>query len=392
MEEMLYHIWLSLCFPFGSVRLGKLLRTFSAKEIYEKRRDPRALELGEKEGKRLLSVSKDRPKRILEKCQKEGIGVIAYSDPAYPASLKEIVNPPAVLYVKGKLPDFEHRLSIAVVGTRDATPYYQSVTGNLSYQLAKVGAIVVSGLAMGSDSFAHAGALKASGITVGVAACGLDISYPKGNEDMRREILKNGAIISELPLGTQVSSGYFKVRNRLLAALAQGVLITQAPLRSGTLLTANHALEQNKDLFCVPPANIYSSECMGVARLIREGAKSVFSVYDILEEYYSRYMQTLDMDRISPDGIMRRSAKKAVSSSSAENHAPAPKKKREMPEGLSQQQKQIYEALKDTPTHLEEILTKTGLKSFEVLAGLTEMELMGIVEAVSGQLYRLAEE
>ncbi len=389
MEGILYDIWLSLCFPFGSRILGKLLREFPAEEIYRHKGEPRALGLSEKDGKRLLSVSDDRPKRMLEKCEKEGIEVIGYGDARYPSSLKEIIDSPAVLYVKGHLPDLDRRLSIAVVGTRNATPYYQSVTGNLSYQLAKAGAVIISGLALGADSFAHAGALKASGVTIGIAACGLDISYPKGNEAMREQILKDGAIISELPLGTKVSSGYFRVRNRLLAALSQGVLITQAPLRSGTLLTANHALEQNKDLFCVPPADIYSPECMGVAKLIRDGAKSVFSVYDILEEYSSRYVQTLDMSRLSAEGMMRRSPKKAAGMSNSQRPVEKAEAKREMPKDLTEHQKQIYQALKDTPTHLEEILAKTGLKSFEVLAGLTEMELMGIVEAISGQLYRL---
>lgn len=395
MEDSRYAVWLSLGFPWGSTKLGRLLKAVSAEEIYQSRDHlkERYPFLSEKECARLSSIPLRKAELIGEQCLSLGIGILSWEDARYPASLKEIPSPPPVLYYKGKLLDFNNTLSIAMVGTREASDYYLSVTGNLAYQLARAGVNIISGCAVGADRYAHIGALKAGGLTVGVMAAGLDVDYPAQNRDLREEIQRRGLLLSELPPGTEVRSEYFRVRNRIIAGLSQGVVVTQAPMKSGSLLTADHAVEQNRDLFCVPPSSIYDPACMGSARLIREGAKVIFSVYDILEEYFSAYPDRLDPAKILPGGLMlkpKAGEKKPQPPREEENLPPA--EGREAPEGLSQEQKTIYGVLQGGARQIDEIAAETGLPVYRILSGLTEMELLEIVEAISGQRYRLLSE
>jgi len=410
MENTKYLIWLALGFSRGSSKLGRLLRIDSAKTIYEYRNELKRHYsfLNEKDCEKLSAVPLTRAEMIIEQCRNLNIGILPIDSPMYPELLKEIDSPPPVLYYKGLLPDFNSSISVAMVGTRDADDYYLSITGNLSYQLAKAGVIVVSGCAVGIDRYAHAGALKAGGFTVGVMATGLDIDYPSQNRDLREEIVRRGLLLSELPPGVNVKSEYFHTRNRLISGLCHGTVITQAPLRSGSLLTADHAVEQNRDLFCVPPNNIYDPACMGSARLLREGAKLVFSAYDILEEYHVTYPDRIKAEMVlqgelmlRPDGgrefasskraapgEKKKPTEKPVPKGESKNEETQPEPK-EAPAGLSKNQKVIFDLLNQGVVHVDEILTQCDIPSYAVLSCLTEMELLGIIEAMSGQRYRI---
>ena len=411
MENTKYLIWLALGFSRGSSKLGRLLRTDPAEEIYLRRDELKRHYpfLSEKDCEKLSKLPLSRAEMVIEQCQRLGIGILPIDSPMYPELLRQIDSPPPVLYYKGLLPDFNNSISVAMVGTRDAEDYYLSITGNLSYQLAKAGVIVVSGCAVGIDRYAHTGALKAGGFTVGVMAVGLDIDYPIQNRDLRDEITKRGLLLSELPPGTQVKSDYFHTRNRLISGLCHGTVITQAPLRSGSLLTADHAVEQNRDLFCVPPNNIYDPVCMGSARLLREGAKLVFSAYDILEEYHTTYPDRIKAEMVlqgelmlKPDGGREFSSGAARKAASGEKKKPAeqpklkeeaketlPAEPKEAPPGLSKNQKTVYDLLAEGACHVDEILQRCEIPSYAVLSCLTEMELLGIIEAMSGQRYRI---
>jgi DNA processing protein len=219
------------------------------------------------------------PEKEYEKLAKRGIKVLTIKDKTYPKLLKEIYAPPALLYIQGKLSE----PCLGIVGSRELSPYGFKTAPKLSFELARKGLTIVSGLAKGIDTLAHQSALKARGKTIAVLGSGLDIIYPKDNQKLSKEIIQTGAVISEFPLGTPPKRQNFPQRNRIVSGLSRGVLIIEAGERSGSLITARQALEQNRDVFAVPgPINSLTSA--GTNGLIKLGAKPVTEVNDILEE------------------------------------------------------------------------------------------------------------
>jgi len=224
------------------------------------------------------------PAADLELCRQAGVAVIARGDPAYPAALEQIPDPPCLLYCRGTL-TARDALAIAIVGSRRSTPYGMRIAERLAAALARVGLTVVSGLARGIDAAAHRGALKAGGRTLAVLANGLAQVYPPEHEALAREIAAPGAgaVLSEMPMRQAPLAGLFPQRNRLISGLSLGVVVVEATPRSGSLSTAHHAMEQNREVFAVP-GPVDSLPSQGCHRLIRDGAKLVETVDDILEE------------------------------------------------------------------------------------------------------------
>ncbi|MBQ9348964.1 MAG: DNA-processing protein DprA [Oscillibacter sp.] len=247
----------------------------------------------------LKNRSLDTANRILGECQRLNIQLLTLQDAAYPGRLRDIYDPPCLLYVRGHLPVLEEEAVIAVVGTRNCTPYGMACTERISYGLATGGAIVASGLAKGIDAAASRGALLAGGVTLGLLGCGLDVVYPWENRDLYEDVAAAGALISEYPPGTRPLSGNFPQRNRILAGISVGALVAEAPLRSGALITASLALDQGRDVFAVPgPIDAPSS--MGCNRLIQEGAALVTRAEDILQVYAVRFPGKLSPSRDLP--------------------------------------------------------------------------------------------
>jgi DNA processing protein len=218
----------------------------------------------------------------MEKLERYGVKVTTYLDPDYPARLKEIYDYPPVLYIRGTLLP-EDEWCLAVVGTRRATVYGRQVTEEIVADLARSRITIVSGLARGIDSVAHQSALEAGGRSIAVFACGLDIVYPSENANLARRIMQQGALISEYPLGTKPKSENFPRRNRIMSGLSLGVLIVEAGESSGAIITANMALEQNREVFAIP-GSILSPASKGANHLIQEGAKLIRDYTDVLEE------------------------------------------------------------------------------------------------------------
>jgi DNA processing protein len=219
----------------------------------------------------------------LEALAKADITALTWEDAAYPSRLKEIDDAPPVIYVRGQLEAVDE-LAVAVVGTRRPTPYGRQVAEEFSYQLAANRITVVSGLARGIDAIAHRAGLQAGGRSLAVLACGLDITYPPEHLKLAREISENGALISEQPLGTQPRGDYFPRRNRILSGLSLGVLVIEGDLKSGAMITARQALDQNREVFAVP-GSIFSPQSRGPNTVIqRSEAKLVLSVDDVLQE------------------------------------------------------------------------------------------------------------
>lgn len=401
MEEIIYWIWFSRLFSYGDYRAAIVLShiDYDPKGLYQKDiSELKAMNLFSKSDiETITHTSLESAEFILENCQKEDIQIIPYTSEQFPQRLKNIYAPPVVIYVKGTLNDIDKQAAIAVVGTRSASDYGKSVTGNLSYELAKAGMIIISGCAVGIDAFAHTGALKAGGITIGVMGCGLDVDYPVENRTLKQAILKKGALISEYPPKEQPIGYHFPIRNRIISALSLGVLITEAPEKSGALITAEHALEQGKDVFCVPPHHIYDKRFAGVVKYLRDRAIPVFSAQDILSYYVDYYAHCLNAEYIYVpfEKHTSRTVGKNMLKQTVISEREDEKTTSEQPiindslasiddDHWSEEAKKIFELLTIEPQIVDEIVIKSELSLQLVRAALTELELEGLVCSHSG--------
>ncbi|OGN90583.1 MAG: DNA protecting protein DprA [Chloroflexi bacterium RBG_13_48_17] len=298
------------------------------------------------------------PDEEIDNLNKYKIKVLPCDSPAYPQRLKEIYDYPPVLYIRGNLLT-EDECCLAVVGTRRATVYGRQVTEEIVTDLARNGITIVSGLARGIDSVAHHATLEAGARTMAVFACGLDIVYPAENAKLAREIMEHGALISEYPPGTKPKADNFPRRNRIMSGLSLGVLVIEAGESSGALITANQALEQNREVFAVP-GSILSPASRGTNHLIQEGAKLVRNYVDILEELNLTIMaQQLEMKELLP---------------------------------VDETESLLLKQLSREPIHIDDICRHSGLAAASVGSVLTMMELKGMVKQVGSMNYVLARE
>lgn len=272
----------------------------------------------------------------------------------YPVLLKEIADAPPYLYVKGDLRALER--GVAVVGSRRASGYGLLATERISHDLAVNGIPVVSGMARGIDTAAHRGALKAGGYTVGVLGCGIDVVYPPENRKLFMEMTENGALVSEFPMEAPPLAENFPRRNRIISGMCKGVLVVEAAENSGSLITAQLALEQGRDVFAIP-GNINLRSSRGTNGLIKQGAKLVEGVEDILEEV---------LPPVSP------------------------KKGSPAPMNLSDEEMVLYRFLTEGPLHIDEIIAKSALTVGDVSAILLRLELKGAVSQLPGKFFAVA--
>ena len=310
-------------------------------------------------GKEELAVA---ARQELQRAAELGIEIISIDEPRYPALLKNIHDPPNVLYVLGK-PEVLDCRAIAMVGSRAATHYGRSVAGQLAEGLARQGFTIISGLALGIDTESHKGALAAGGRTIAVLGCGLDVIYPPSNHLLYKQIIESGAVVSEYPLGTEPDNFRFPARNRIISGLSLGVVVVEATKRSGSLITANHALEQGREIFAVP-GRIDSVKSTGSHALLQEGAKLVLNINDITEEL-APAMQT------QLGGGLSRTAE--VPSSV---------------EGLSPEEEKIYGFLDVYPSSIDEIVRQSGFTPQKASELLLLLELKGVIESLPGKSYQ----
>ncbi len=294
----------------------------------------------------------------MEKAGKAGVRIVTLVDAEYPALLREIDDPPLALYARGRLP-VDTQKAIAVVGTRRGTQYGKMVGAKLASQLALRGISVVSGLAAGIDAAAHQGALDVGGQTVAVLGCGVDVAYPKRNQPLYERIAVEGTVLSEYPLGMRPAKWTFPQRNRILSGLSRGVVVVQAPERSGSLITARLALEQGREVFAVP-GNISTTTSAGTNRLIKQGAKLIESADDILEEF-------ADLRRMT--------------------RAAAPVEKAEDEVTLTDRERRVYELISLEPVHVDDIIARADLSPTEASHVLLLLQLEDLVVEVEGGCY-----
>lgn len=358
-------------------------------------------DLTESELEALRDKSLGTAKRVLAQCTDKDIHILTFSDPQYPSKLKNICDPPMVLYYKGQLPDFDAVPVIGVVGTRDATPYGCNIARRMGYQIAKCGGLLISGCARGIDAMAMSGAMRAGGTPVGFLGNGVDVVYPASNRWLFAEMEWRGCLISEFPPETPPAKWNFPRRNRLISGVSCGVLVVEAPERSGALITSRQAMEQGRDVFVVP-GNIDVPNCIGSNRLLREGAVAVETGWDILSEYEAMYpgkVRPFDETPVLPEveDIPLQVAQKPV----VPKKKPIFRKKKDkkvidngqkplyidveksLP-SLSEEERAIVDQLKQGQRLTDEVIAGCGLPSGRVLSVLTMLQVKGVVERLPG--------
>ncbi len=374
-----YLIWLQGAMGAGSLRAIEALNYFgNAENIYKASHKERAASkiFTANELKRLNSFKLDSVKDIIADCLKLKIVIIPIGSKKYPLCLSQIENPPLVIYVKGEMPDFDNNPVICVVGPRKVSEYGKKASYSLSYRLARSGMIVVSGGAVGTDYYAHLGALKSGGKTVLIMGCGIECGYLPVNEPLRRHVSQNGCIISEYPPLIKPTRFSFPIRNRLMAALSSGTVVIEAGKKSGALITASCTLEQGKEVFVIPGSPT-AEEYVGSNLLLRDGARPILDVSDIFNEYIPRFPDKIDVKRAYEKPLKyekKSEAKKEI--------------KKNLVKTLSNEAKIVYNQLDKHKFYPDEICCD-NLGGGDILSALTELEIEGVIRALPGGLYEV---
>ena len=356
MDDKRYWIGFTLVKGIGAVRFQRLLERFGDAETAWRAApvDLARAGLGSKMIERLVALrEKVDLSRIWEQIQAKGIQVLTWMDEAYPQRLKEIEQPPPVLYLRGELTP-EDSWAVAIVGTRRITPYGRQVTEEIASFLAANGITVVSGLARGVDALAHSASLKAGGRTLAVLGSGVDKIYPPENRALAEKIFEHGAVLSDYAPGTPPESSNFPPRNRIISGLSMAVVVIEAGETSGALITAEFAAEQGREIFAVP-GNILAPQSKGTNKLIQQGAIPLLNASDI--------MQTLNLTLVG----QHKAARKALPADEVEA--------------------KLLDTMGEEPLHIDEIRNQTGLPVEKVSATLVMMELKGMVRQVGNMHY-----
>lgn len=337
-----------------------------------------------------LHNHRDMARRELEECRLLDVELVTQPEETYPASLREIPDPPLVLYQQGMLQPVD-QLAVAIVGSRNCTSYGRRLAEQLSAGLARAGMTIVSGLARGIDGFAHRAALQAGGRTIAVCASGLKHIYPSEHQNLAREIAAQGAVLSESPLNCRPTRGLFPQRNRIVSGLCLGVVVIEASRTSGTLHTARHAMEQGREVFAVP-GPIDSRESDGCHALIRDGVKLVRGVDDILEDLTPLINPLQTTARHTGRTVSAPALNSTPQASASAAAQPVREVEIRTPRelNLTEQQSTILNLLHETPVLVDTVIEQSGLEPSRVLSTLTILEMKRLVQRLPGnQLLRV---
>lgn len=396
-----YWLWLMTRRGLGRRGAALVAQHFSSPEAaYYAGPEAYAAVEGLRDPSPLLDKDLTEPAKILRACYEKGISVLTMQDAAYPERLRNIDDPPVALFCRGTLPDLNGP-AIGVVGTRRASPYGMLHARRMGYVLSRCGCMVVSGLAKGIDTSAMLGALTGGAPVIGVLGCGVDVVYPAENRGVYADIAAHGCLLSEYPPGTIPRSEHFPVRNRIISGLSLGILVVEAPEKSGALITAARALDQGRDVFAVP-ANVDVPSCSGNLKLLREGAIMARDAWDVLQEYESLYPGTLvrrscsslrpqDLSGLpqTPEPAPQSAAEKKKDVDSLKPKAYIDLK--DKMDGLSQDEQILVNLLRNGPKHIDAIVDGAEMSAGRVLASMTLLEVKGIVQRQSAKWFSLAE-
>ena len=419
MSSMIYWLWFSTLKQLTSVQRDVLLAHFGeVKAIFQAEgRALRECGLSEEAVEEIRRQDTAEAQRIARRCREEDVRILTLQDAEYPERLRNIPDPPVVLYIKGKLPVLDAEAAIAVVGTRKTSPYGDKMSRNIAYGIAKGGGIVVTGLAEGADGAAAQGALMAGGIVIGVLGTGITEVFPAFHKELFEDVAATGALISEYPPDVRGSRSSFPQRNRIMAGLSLATVVTEAPLRSGALITAHRAADFGRDVFAVP-GNADSPNSRGCNALLREGAYVAESALDILNHYEHLFADKLSwQDSLAlPEerALPKKPAAKAEERQRKEQSAreetgkgffklrvPVRRKKTEEEPGeenslleeqlatLSANQLKIVGVMTKPSMHIDDIIDRTQLSAATVLAELTLLQIKGYVGQEPGKSFTL---
>ena len=385
-----YWVWLAeLPRLKGPFRLALLRHFGSPEDIFFADREELLLAEDVPPGQAELALNRDlsAADRILADCQRLGQRILTIQDAEYPQRLRNIFDPPLVLYVKGRMPVMDEEAAIAVVGTRECTPYGTACGERLGRELAASGAVVVTGLARGVDSAAARGALRAGGSVVGVTGGGLDVVYPPENGDLYADVAARGVLLSEYPPGSPPDKAHFPVRNRIMSGLSVAALVVEAPGHSGALITARLALEQGREVYAVP-GPIDAPDSVGCNRLIRDGAGLAAEGWDILRDFQERFPEKLRPARKLPAWTPLPTRRRAEPRRNPEP-APEPEKAPALRAvSLTDDQIALLGVLEpEGPVQVDDLIESTGIPARRVSSALTMLEIDGCVRQHDGKRY-----
>lgn len=392
MSSAVYWVWLQLClgadkdfFPILN-HFGSIENLYDANIIDCKECDA----LTDKVIDRMNRITLEDAQGVIDCCDENNWRVFSYEDDNYPEKLRNIDKPPAVIYVCGKMPDVDNSLTIGVVGTRKASPYAVDSARVLSKGIARCGGVIVSGGAQGVDSSAHAGALESFGETIVVLGCGFASPFMNHNPELREKLLSNATFVTEYPPKTIATRYTFPQRNRIISGLSDGVLVVEAGVKSGTLITADYAKQQGRELFAVP-SSILDINFEGTNRLISEGAIVAVDTNSIVAPFADMY-KNLDLSKLATnrellfDKYERHDEQ--LTFENVEVHRQNRIKIDENVMELKGSLKKVYDCLSDDFVDIDIICHTSGLDTKDVLTSLTMLELRGLAEAGIGKRYK----
>lgn len=409
MASLKYWLWLTTRKWMGSKAAQRVLEQFGSPEhafFADGREYDRIPDLTAKARESLRDKRLDGADRILGDCDRLGVMITTLQDANYPERLRHIYDPPLVLYRKGRDIPFDEEVVLGMVGTRSCTPYGERMAGKLALDLARCGAVMVSGIAQGIDTACVRAALKGGGTVVCVLGGGIDVRYPACNSRLYDDVAATGALVSEYPPGTEPIGKHFPVRNRIISGLSLGVVIVESPLKGGAMLTANHALDQDREVFAVP-GPVDSPASAGTNQLIGAGtAKLTEKAWDILEEYVDRYPHKVARARVLAPEVeaQRLAGAEDKQSENTPKFLPATEgpKQKEVDKGgkveyidwkahrdkLTDDQRDILLALEDKPMIADDIIERTQIPARRVLSAMTLLQVQGYVTEEPGKRFR----
>lgn len=430
MNHTKYWLWLTMVFGVGSRRIWEAMRFFeTAAEAYKELCSGTLnARLTPDEISNINNTGLEKAEALIEEYSKKGICMAGCSDSEYPAKLRHILNPPAVIYYSGNISCLSGARTVTAVGARQASDYSIGAASKICGELAAKGVVIVSGFAVGIDITAHLAAASNNRPTVCVLGCGVDVDYPKENTRHRDLILQNGGVfISEFPPGTSPYPGNFPKRNRILAALGNVVIVFEAAIKSGSLITAGIAAELGKDVFCLPPADIFSGRFAGNIAFLRDGAYPLYSSADVMDcfriggsnDMLNRSEMLTDISKFGV-GELKYAPKKRTNSGKTKNkpektnkdkkidiekhtpsvpdgNAPADAdaelvSQKPVLEGFNSIQEKIIDLLKEENQLVDVISARLGMNADDVMLELMELELTGAVESLPGNIYKISDQ
>jgi DNA processing protein len=360
MSDLRYWIAFNLLPDIGPVLARRLVSAFGEPEnifnmdLYELMKIE---DIGEERARQIIGFREwDRVDKEMEGIKKNNVRLVTIKDEQYPAGLRQLNDAPIVLYTKGEMEGLD-KYAVAMVGSRNPTYYGSQVAEGMSYELAMKGLTIVSGMARGIDTASHRGALKADGRTIAVLGSGIDVPYPRENKRLMDEIASSGAVISEFPMGTLPEKGNFPRRNRLISALSLGVIVVEATIDSGSLITVGYALEQGKEVFAVP-GNITSRKSKGTNDLIKRGARLIECADEVVEELRPQLIGIMKEDKARDKRLLPR---------------------------MTEEERAILQHLGHEPKHIDDIIRESSVSVNKALSLLLSLELKGVIKQLDGK-------